>query len=607
MLNLIRCALLLALAVPGARATLPDVIPLEEIDPGMPAVVLTVLSGTEPDSLPLEIIGVFKTGNPNAHVILVKGLGEFARTGVARGMSGSPVFIDGRLAGALAFAFTGALEPLGGVTPFGEMESAMERYFNGDSAPQEDSGTGMGTWRSELPDFPEWRSLCGSGAAWEMAWPEIVGTGASLEGLVPLDLPLSITGGSELALGAFGDLVRPAGLVPVPGGGAGGQEDGDARARPLTPGDALAVNLVSGDMEASVIGTVTWVSGDQVYAFGHPFLLCGATELPISRARIHTIIPTRSVGFKVGSAMNEIGTLVADRSPGVGAVIGREAARVPLDVHVLHGDDPEHTKHFHFDLARHEMLTPPLMTGALAGTIIGEEFSLGIASIRTHIAIDMNDGRRVEREDLFRSINPAQTAGEVLAPVSFLIVGTFDEFPVKGVSVTLRLDPELRAAEVSRIRLTKQEVAPGEELPVTIYLREHRGEERTEQVTLHVPASVRGQKLSVMVGSSTAFYEWDRERAAEKYRPWNLDDLIRLIEEYPSEEALIVRLYGPSRGVVVRGREIPSLPLSKWRTLRAPVSGGESFPVHGVILDEVILKGGDVILGGTQIPVRVTR
>ena len=603
-----RLILPMALAAQCARAAAPDVIPLSEIEPGMRGMALTVLGGTEPDSLPLEILGVFKTGSPNAHVILVKGLGEFAQTGIARGMSGSPVFIGDRLMGALAFAFTGATEPLGGVTPFGEMESAMARYFEGtDGEAREDSGTPSGRWRSDLPAFPEWRDLCARGEQWDVAWPEMRATGENIGGLVRLDLPLSIVGGSELAISTFGELVRPAGLVPVPGGGAGGAAEIGAATRPLAPGDALAVDLISGDMQASVIGTVTWVSGDQVYAFGHPFLLCGATELPVSRARIHTIIPTRSVSFKIGSAVEEIGTLIADRSPGVGAVIGRAATTVPLDVHILHGDDPADARHFHFELARHEMLTPPLMTGALAGTIIGEEFSLGIATIRTHVAIDLDDGRRVEREDLFRSINPAQTAGEVMAPASYLIVGTFDTFPVKAITVTLRLDPELRAVDVSRIRLTKPAAAPGDDVSVAIYLREHRGEERIEHVTLRVPPSVLGQELNVMVGSATAFYEWDRERAAEKYRPWNLDDLIRLIEEYPSEESLIVRLYGPSRGIVVRGRELPSLPLSKWRTLRGAVSGGEASVVHGLILDEVILKTGDVILGGTQMPLRVAR
>jgi hypothetical protein len=591
--------------------TAGGILPVEEVRPGLEGIVLTVLEGTAPDTLPVEVIGVTQGRGPHTHLILVRGRGELARTGIAEGMSGSPVFIDGKLVGALAFAFSGSREPIGGVTPFAEMRAAIGSYLAED-APRDPLGSKelKAGLRSDLPAFPEWRARCASddpgvyGWGPESAPPKL----APPAGFSHIGVPVLIDGGHAV-YGALEEVLQAAGLTALPSAaptGVGTLPTAPGDSLTLAPGDALGVNLISGDLNAAAIGTVTWIEGAKIFAFGHPFMQGGRMEMPVSKVAIQTIIPTRSVSFKIGTPLQEVGALVADKLPGVGAIIGRRAARIPLEVTLRGGAGDLAEKRFSFEVARHELLTGALLSAAVGSALTTETFRLGLSMLAAEVAIELADGRTVRRRDLYRTLNPVQTiAAEVMSPVTYLIASTFATVPVRSVAVTLEHQAGLRALEIDRIRSDQGAVRPGEAFPINIHLRRHRGEPEVRRVTLQVPETTSAEQVVVMVGSARAFFEWDRDRAPEKYRPRSFDDLVRLIEEFPSDEALIVRLYAPSRGLVVRGRELSALPLSKWHTLSGGAAGGQSEVLGGVILDETILESGEVILGAASLGLAV--
>jgi len=623
---------LVALARPVAADV--RVYPVDQLTPGQKGVAITVLQGTQPDSLPVEVVGVYPGYSPGSRVVLVRGQGRLAELGIAQGMSGSPVFVDGQLVGALAFAFSGAREAIGGVTPFGEMLQDLTPYFANASAGDASAILAAAAWSEpDLPSFPEWRARCARG---EFGLPEprsIPRPPDAAAGLVPIGLPVALDGFGGSPPSWWETALRRAGLTPVPNAGftagisaisapgrvgsaapgmmaasgsAAGGTEAPGPGPQMRPGDAAAVTLVSGDMSAAAIGTVTWVDGDRVYAFGHPFLFSGSSWLPFSRARIAAIIPTLDVSFKVGTPTEEIGVAVGDKRTGVAARLGGRAERVSLDVTIEDADQPGSSESYHYSVAKHEFLTPVLMAGAAASALTGERFAMGLGTLRAEIAIDLEDGRTITRQDIFRTTNPGLTvAGEALAPATYLMGSAFAPLPIEAVRLKLALESVLRVEEIEGIRALKLEVRPGETLPVEIRLREFRGPTRVRRVSLEVPAGTPTQDLLVLAGSPTAFYEWDQERAPEKYRPRNLDDLVRLIETYPTEESLIVRLYGPSRGVVHRGHELPSLPRSKWHALSASSTGGETAVVSGAILDETVVMTGSVVMGGTYVRVRV--
>ncbi|MBD3235728.1 MAG: hypothetical protein GF330_03405 [Candidatus Eisenbacteria bacterium] len=592
------------------RSEVPEAFPLSEVRPGLRGTVWTVFSGFEPDSFTIEVLDRVPGSRAGGDIILVRALDDrLQRTGIAQGMSGSPVLCEGRLLGALAFAFPFSTEPIAGVTPFSEMRAALDPAFTEITAGRRDAGAESGPlWpEGRPPDYGTWRALCADPARLAQRWPGIGALGeVGPAGMTRLLLPLVCEAQALEAARGWMPLWRRYGLLPVAGAvGAGTAAEGPAHA--LRPGDALSVDLVSGDMRASAIGTVTWVDGDRIWAFGHPFLFGGRTELPVSRARIHALVPNRAVSFKMGSGSEPVGMLVADRRSGVAAVRGGRARTVPLQLRVRGPQEGSFTD-YEFDLAYHALLTPGLAALASASALSAHRFELRVATMASDLTLTLEGGRRLQREDLFRSLSVAQTVGAaVLAPVSYLAISPYADFPLRRIELEVVLDPELRAANIDRLRLTKKAVRPGDSLAVEIRLQEHLGGTTSERVVLRVPDWVRGEALLVMAGSVAAFTEWDQERAPEKYNARNQADLLRLIETFPSDETLIVRLYGASRGAILRGQEISSVPVSKWRALSRSVTGGDVSTVVGNSLDQREIPTGRVILGGTAVEVAIAR
>ena len=621
--------LVASLAAGRAAGSPVPLYPLAEVRPGLRGVALTVLEGTEPDSFAIEIVGVVERTEPGSHLILVRGLEEpLLHIGIAAGMSGSPIYVDGRLVGALAFSFVGATEPMGGATPIEEMLGKLGETFTA-SPPLEPkaslSGPGL-----EVPAYPVWRDQWLEELS---AGKPLVPEASSLDlpaGLEPIGLPLFL-GGNLAADAADGAGVwQGLGLRPAAGKAAGGQGSGLAfgasmaaaqslsgagepasgvargTGAPLKPGDAFGITLIGGDMVAAAIGTVTWIDGDRLIGLGHPFFEVSPIEMPLSRAQIHAIVPTRGVSFKVGSPLEEVGLLMGDRRSGIAALLGQRARRIPLSV-TLRKDGEETERSFSFEVARNEFFTPALLTIALQAVLSGEIHGLGQATLASDLEVELEDGRTLRRRDLFETLGPGQTAGSVVAPVAYLAATGLAPFNVRSVSVRVESHPEVRTARVEEIQVPWGRVRPGGEVPVDIVLRHLYGRREVRRVILQVPETVRGDRVRVMVGCADAFFEWDQERAPMKYVPQDFDDLLRLLREYPSDENLIVRMYGASRGVVHQGREFASLPLSKWHALQGETSGGRTSAVGGLILDEEMIPTGEVIQGGQAVDLEILR
>jgi len=629
-----------------ANATTP-ILPMSEIRPGMRGVAWTVFEGTEPDSFPIEIIGIVERTEPGANLILVRGLEEpLTHMGIAAGMSGSPIYVDGRLLGALAFSFTGATEPLGGATPIEDMIVHLEDTFAASPRPQPRLAVSPPL---EMPAFPVWREeWAEQTAAGRMPVARV--DGSSYAGLSPIGLPVFVGGrvgsngdeagglwkslglepassawsalassnsGAPEASSASGPMPSPrmsppsagspssSGPMPLTPGVSGNAATpaGDAA---LKPGDAFAITLIEGDMEAAAIGTVTWIEGNRLLGLGHPFFEASPIEMPIARARIHTIIPTRAVSFKVGSPLEEVGVLVGDRKVGVSGLLGPRARRIPFSVQI-HKEGETSDRSFSFEIARNDILTPALLAIALQSALSGEIHGMGPATLATDLEVRLEDGKTLRRKDLFETLGPGQTAASIIAPVAYLAGSGLAPFSVASVSVAVNSHPEVLTARIEEIRVPRRQVRAGESLPVDVVLRHTMGRRETRRVELRVPETVRGDKLRLMVGSADAFFEWDSERAPGKYAARDFTDLLRILEEYPSDETLLVRLFGPSRGTVHEGREIPSLPLSKWQALHGATSGGATTPVAGLMVAEEKVDIGAVVQGGQAIDLEVIR
>jgi len=585
--------LLLAYVWPISASGDADQTALSWLRPGEKGFGISVLRGTEPDTFPIEVVSVVDRGKAGGSFVLVRATeGEVSRKGFAAGMSGSPIYVDSKLVGAVSFVYVGTTEPLAGVRPAYEMRADLVPAS--ENPRSSDSAYGRA---EELPPYPEWveRSMAEPNALLGVRGNAGQGIPQGLQ-----SLPITLAG----PLGEYAepllDDVLPAGLGPVTfvGAGAGSGEDSLSNVQ-VEPGAAVAVKIIGGDLNAAAIGTATWIDGERVYAFGHSFLSVGPTCLPFASAMIHAVIPTLNGAFKLGTALGEVGALVEDRQAGVAAVLGRRAPRTSLEV-TIQGDGGQ-TDAYRFWVAQNELLVPGLVAAAVGAAVKKSGYDLGAATVASKLEIVLAGGKKIVRSDLARTINVTRTVeGMVLAPVSYVTASTFEPRDMDSIRVWLSIERGIRAVSIEEVRLAVAEARPGTDLPVRVLLREHFGGWRTVEAVLHVPAWAIGRELVVVAASPAAILEWDSGARPERYVPRSIDDLIDIVSEYPSNACLVLRLYGPSRGILLKGRDLPSLPLSKFLPLNRAGSSPGSVPTGGLILDERVIDIGSVVLGGAS-------
>src|SRR5207247_5786515 len=405
-------ALLCLTLVPAVRAQ--EILPLDQVKPGMVGVGRTVFEGTKIEDFKVEIIGVLENVAPKQSIILARlEGGPLEKTGVIAGMSGSPVFIDGKLVGAVAYGFPFSKETIGGITPIGEMIEATRT-----DAPRAASTRFPTAFGAAGPALPLDREALI--AALRRPLQAISVDAGSLRGgaglptgasLAPLSLPLVFSGFDpatfEWARGVFSSL----GFNPVMGTGHGPAPPGPLP--DLAPGAPVGVSLIEGDMDLSVTGTITHIDGDRVYAFGHPFYNLGPTQFPMKKAYVYSVFPSLYQSWKISSAADAVGTIEQDRITAVAGMIGKAPRMIPVEVKIKTSRGQERS--FAFRMVEDELFSPVLAYVALASVLQSNERAFGTSTIRVKATLSLTGRRVVCVEDLFTQEQPALTADGIVA------------------------------------------------------------------------------------------------------------------------------------------------------------------------------------------------
>ncbi|MGC1478696.1 MAG: SpoIVB peptidase S55 domain-containing protein, partial [Terriglobales bacterium] len=346
---------------PALRANVsPAIMPLDQIHEGMKGTALTVFQGVKPESMDVEVLGVMRNvSGPKGDIILVRLHGiKPEYTGVVAGMSGSPVYFDGKLAGALAFRIGEfSKEPIAGVTPIEEMLEIKAL----DHTPAKSQATP--TWRASLPDTKP-SSQSGStqtSSPGESPTPLIQNYSNYL---TPIETPLVFNGFSEETLQRYGPEFAAAGIVPVMGIGSASDRK---QPEPIEAGSAVSAVLVRGDMDIAATCTVTYVDPQRLLACGHPLLQFGEVDLPMTKATVLATLPSPLNAFKIVNTTETIGAFVQDRQSGIMGVPGRESNMIPVTV-AMHsvgehaqGEPGTATKEFHYEILNNARLSPLAM------------------------------------------------------------------------------------------------------------------------------------------------------------------------------------------------------------------------------------------------------
>ncbi|MFH1570940.1 MAG: SpoIVB peptidase S55 domain-containing protein, partial [Gemmatimonadota bacterium] len=450
-----------------------------ELRPGDTGYGCTVLRGAAVDTFAVEILGVEENAlAPGFDLILARLSGAgLENTGVIRGMSGSPVYVGGRLVGAVAYGWGFAKAPICGITPIHAMLDVLERDLAAPagSGPETDPGT--------------------------RAAP-----GGPYRGLEPLGSPVWVAGAGPSTAAELTRLLAPYGLE-VTGGPAGSAPAAAPETEmPLAPGAAVGAQLIGGDLSVTAIGTLTWRDGDRVAAFGHPMFGLGRVDVPLTGATIYGVLPSQSASFKLGAATGVRGALRQDRLAGVGGVLGQAPALLPVTVDVG-------PRHFSFAVLRQRLVTPGLVQVALLAALESEERLFGEATVEIRGTLYLRGGERLETTRVFAGASAIlEAAGQLTEPLRLLAAAPFPTLEVERVEARVSLRDALQAAELTGLRLERPRAFPGDSVAVVVRLQPHRQPPQDRVVRLRVPPGLAPGLVQVRAGSGRGAAAWEAAR-----------------------------------------------------------------------------------------------
>jgi len=592
MTRLLAVSIAVASALAGqARAAVP-ILTFEEVRPGMRGIGRTVFEGTTISTFDVEIVGKLPNIGPDQNLILARcSGGPLDRTGILAGMSGSPVLVDGKLIGALAYGWGFATEPIAGITPIDEM-LALTR---GDSSAMRASGRGLAIGAAELAPLRAADAL----GLWFR--DELVGPFERPARGLPLSIPLSVAGLGPSGLGRVGSDLTRAGFLPIQSGSFGSAAP---PAPPLEPGSAVGVKLVRGDIELTATGTVTWVEGPQVLAFGHPMFGLGDVDLPLTGATVQTLMPSLMQSARVATPLAEVGALRQDRSSGILGRLDAKPLLIPVRFTLTH---PEHgERDYSFDIADDPTLSPLLLYLSLNGILASRERTFGNVSVRLRdgSVIKMAEGEDVALDNLFSGPAAFDYGTGIPAYILYLLMNNAWTRPaIVGVNLLLDYDVEPRTARVRRASLDRYRVRAGDEVEAAVVLSPFRGPEKVYTTTIHIPEETPAGTLSLHVGGALALSR--AEEAYEPVLPRDLDQLIELINQLRRNDRIYIAATREDSGVLLEGTRLPNLPPSVANVLSRPRSRGNVVQVPRRSVLEEVIETDFAVEGSARIELQV--
>ena len=558
------------------------IFPLRDIRAGQHGIGRTVFSGNKIDEFQVEILGVLENVGPKQSVILARlSGGPLEKTGVMQGMSGSPVYIDGRLVGAVALAFNFAKEPIAGIRP-------IEQMLTTGPQPAASAGTRRAAAipKREIPFAPN-SSEAGS--------------------LIEIATPVSFSGFTEETLEHFAPELKKLGMTPRQGVSSGGSLPPKlGNPNQLRPGDMISVNLLSGDYAIGAEGTVTQVDGNHVYAFGHRFMSVGDTELPFARAQVLALLPNLEASFKISSPQEWMGTITQDRSTAIYGELGRKAATVPLSVTLKDGRGGPIS--YHMQLVHDRVLSPFILQMAIYSMIDATERTLGLGSYSIRGAVEFQRDVPPVRLDNTYSGDfnvPAQASMGVASPLSAVMMAGFDTLKIKGINLAIEASERKRALQIDQITASRKEVHPGEEVEINVTLTGENGAEMLKTVHYKVPVGAEAGTLNFTVADGNYSNLLDYQQLANT-PPKTPTQLVSFLNNLRSNSNAYVRVWRSDPAFLVQGSDLPNPPASVGLILsRAQAAQGVWMP-RGSKIDELQISTGDIVVSGSKtVPVEV--
>ncbi len=547
-----------------------DFFPIQDVRAGLRGIGKTVFQGDRVDDFQVEILGVLQNFGPGQPIIIARlSGGPLAETGILQGMSGSPVYIDGKLLGAVALGFPFSKEPIAGIQP---IQSMIDNATFGVGSGTATAGTQSkpiflpANTRAFLSDFNYLPQLLSPATPrLDPAFGEVseITTPMALNGFTPgafthLDAPL----------GHLGLTAKEGVITSTQSSQAGPVISGGARQK-LKPGSMISVGLITGDLNMTADGTVTYIDGNRVYAFGHRFLNSGRTEMPFAYSDVIACIPNVNSSFKLSEPREWIGTIVSDHATAVAGELGRSAHTVPVQIAVNTGTSQGHT--YHLQLVNDRFLTPFLTQAALFSTLDATERSIGAGTLKLQGEVEFEGNfPPLIVHDVYVTDSGLlqQASADAVVTLSFVLGGGFADLHVKDMKFRLVQVDGKRQLRLAHAWTSAHEVHPGQKVEVTAVLEGENGVEQVKTIPYEVPVGAPEGLLNLTISDANTLNFPDFAGIAQsQFR--SAGELIEAVNRYRGSESLFVRVW----------RQQPAF------TVGGPMPGGElTDPPPSVVL-----------------------
>jgi hypothetical protein len=543
------------------------IFPLRDVRAGQHAIGKTVFQGNKIEDFQVEILGVLENIGPRQSIILARlSGGPLAETGVMQGMSGSPVYMDGRLIGAVALGFNFSKEPIAGIRPIEEMLAVS------------DSGQPAAAPKVAYKTGDPWVSK-----------------------LINIATPVSFSGFTAGTLDQFSPQLKKLGLEPRQGVSSGGKLPPKLGApASLRPGDMIAVELLSGDMSIGAEGTVTAVDGKSVYAFGHQFMSVGNTELPFARAEVVALLPNLNSSFKISSPLEWMGAITQDRSTSIYGELGRKADTIPVSITVKDGRRAPMV--YHMQMIQDRVLSPYIVQTAVYSSMDATERTLGLASYSLHGAVEFVNGAPPLKLDNTYAGDynvPLQASSGVSSPLASILGAGFDALKIKSITLEIEASERKRFLQVDQISASPKQVHPDGSVELSVTMTGENGIEVVKSVRYRVPVGAPAGTLNFTVSDGTLSNALDYQQAAAE-APKSATQLVSFLNNLRPNTNAYVRVWRTDPAFQVQGQDLPDPPPSVGLILARTQAAQGVWVPRGSKIDELRIQTGDVVVSGSK-------
>ena len=571
---------------------------VDDIRTGMKGQGRTVMKGTKVETFDVEILGVMKNTSPGRDMILgrLSGLG-LEKTGVIAGMSGSPVYIDDKLVGAVAYAWPFGKEPIAGITPFVQMHGFVEAFERRDLAEKE-KPTRVGLRTPVTIDGKEFATVTVA-----QSQADVPAQADDTLFMAPLQTPLAATGFTPHSLKLLRERGAGMGLLPMQGGGTTAKIADEEKDTPLEIGGPLAISMITGDFDLSGIGTVTHIEGDRVYGWGHPFMSLGACEFPLMTGYIHTIYPRQTVSFKMGSPLKPVGVINADVSTCIAGWLGRKADMMPMRMTVSLGEK-EKPKTYNVQIARQKSLLANLVFTALTNSVDMEGDLPDELTAELTARIEIEGQPTLVLKDTYSGLSggraPVALYSQIGAVVNLLTQNPYKPLKISKIECDTIILPGRHAAEIDAVELDSDTYSPGDTIKANVFLKPYKGARERKTLTLKLPSDLPEGSYAATICDDMQNARFLMRENPNLIAPTTLEQLMEGVnlQIAAKRTSLVLRVSTGANGVSIEGKALPNLPpsmvaiLGNSKRTGAQTVGGSLVARQAT---EWVVTGGEII------------